>query len=37
MNELDYLELMSSIYTALAKLYGESPVIYVQSEREANT
>ena len=37
MNELDYLELMSSIYTALAKLYGESPVINVQSEREANT
>ena len=31
MNELDYLELMSNIYTALAKLYGEEPTIYVRS------
>lgn len=34
MNELDYLELMSNIYTALAKLYGEAPVTYSPSKEE---
>ena len=32
MNELDYLELMSNIYTALAKLYGEEPMTYTPSD-----
>ena len=31
MNELDYLELMSNIYAALMKLYGEEPVTYSPS------
>lgn len=31
MNELDYLELMSNIYTELAKLYGEEPMTYSPS------
>ena len=31
MNEFDYLELMSKIYTALAKLYGEEPMTYSPS------
>ena len=31
MNELDYLELMSTIYAELAKLYGEEPTTYSPS------
>ena len=31
MNELDYLDLMSKIYSALAKLYGDEPVTYSHS------
>ena len=31
MDELDYLELMSKIYEALAKLYGEEPMTYSHS------
>ena len=34
MNELDYLELMSKIYEALAKLYGETPIAYSPSKTE---
>lgn len=33
MDTLDYMELMSSMYTALAKLYGEEPTIYMQNVR----
>ena len=36
MNELDYLELMSKIYAALAKLYGEEPVTYGPSKEDDN-
>lgn len=32
MNELDYLELMSHMYAALAKLYGEDIPVIVPSE-----
>ena len=32
MDELDYIELMSNIYMALAKLYGEEPITYKPSE-----
>lgn len=31
MDELDYLELMLYIYTALARLYGEEPMTYKPS------
>ena len=31
MNELDYMELMSNIYAALARLYGEAPMTYSPS------
>ena len=36
MDELDYLVLMSSIYEALAKLYGDEPTVYRPSEEVAH-